>query len=400
MDITFTNLLHSFATNNFKNSTPLKNYSSYAVSLPRLDQDVFVKSVNKVSFKGTSENDDNLTISDALITAGVVGAPLLLTIASANYMAKHQNPKELFTQDGYYIGNADDSVTETNKILIDKTTGEINFKGTDLHIDPVNYDYVDPENGIYRNYDGSADINLSENKFIDKNLGIIVDPENQISAFRNANGLYEYHDLPNFGSGYPTNPNAESMPPANWTSVDEQTRQEFIEKYGQTPEEFFHNDPDLMHTHAGSWLINHNDYRNTMQKIQDFFTGKNDIAYDAWGRRLFEYKNPDGSTTTYAMNEDTMKFAQEHNLTDEQISKIVEFADQVRLQEYFTENHPELMIEKSILYTLGFEEHTENATDNINIETDGDFTDKVAMPDDYPEDSVLENLLKIFIHSN
>lgn len=390
MKIQLLNLLHNNGINQVngtKFSTPLKNNS---VSLPSLQNDVFVKSEN-VAFKGTN---DELSVKDVLIGAGIVGAPLLFEVA---LMTKVSQPEELFTHDGYYIGNVNDFKTETDKILIDKSTGEINFKGTGLHIDPSKYDYVDADNGIYQNYDGSADIDLSQNKFIDKNLGIIVDPENNITAFKNDEGLYEFKDMVNFGSGYPTNSNVESMPSAKWTRLDEQTRSEFTQKHDATPEDYFHNDPDLRSGISGHYLIKPDDYRNTLQKIEDFFTGKNIAVYDCWGRRLFRNQNENGTTTTYAMSDEAIKYAQEHNLSDDKVAELINFADQVRLQQYVEENHPELKQLIDVTHDL----ELSNYDSKINYEsifgdktTDNRYENESIVENDY-EDNYLTNFFKI-----
>ena len=339
MKVLFTTLLQNQAVNNVKNSTPLKNYSSNAVSLPKLDNDVFVKSANNVSFKGTSDNDDNMTIADALITAGIVGAPLLLTIASANYMAKHQNPEDIFTYDGTYIGNVNDFKVETDKIQADADEGIFKVKDTGIDIDASKYDIADVSNGVYKNLDGSVDIDLLHNKYIDKMNGIFIDPDAKVSAIKVGDELINVN-LPAFGSGYPTCPwdprwNDSFLigSPDYYRHVDiDITRSEYIDIFGCAPE----SDPHGIQC-KGDVLPD----RSLTERIQDFFNGNSKEKYDIFGRKFFEFSDMDGNTQKVALDEQTLDLLKEHHIKGEDIPAIANFINDLKLEQYIAHNYPD-----------------------------------------------------------
>ena len=102
MQVQFSHLMPSFVVSNKNHSMPLRANSTF-LAKTNLQNDVFVKSQN-ISFKGKVEDD----LIDSLVAIGIIGTPILLSIAAATYMAKNQHPKELFTHDGMYIGNVND----------------------------------------------------------------------------------------------------------------------------------------------------------------------------------------------------------------------------------------------------------------------------------------------------
>lgn len=148
------------------------------------------------------------TLEEVLTTAGVVGVPFLLLVTLTDAVSKTipSNEENLYTQDGYYVGNINDFSVDPSDVNADITKGTIKIKGTGINIDKSRYDseLSIPEKGIFKSADGSLDIDLANNKYIDKENGIIVDPVAKISAFTTADGSLLQLPLQNFGSAYPT----------------------------------------------------------------------------------------------------------------------------------------------------------------------------------------------------
>ena len=126
--------------------------------------------------------------------------------ASAAMVKMGDDAKDLLCdEDGYLV--SPDGVS-SDMLTIDKKAGIIKFEGTGIEINADNYDYADWENGVFRNFDGSVDIDLGANKFIDTENGIFVDPDVNISAVLDGKhfGNIAIPYFPSFGSGYPTTP--------------------------------------------------------------------------------------------------------------------------------------------------------------------------------------------------
>lgn len=339
MKILFTNLLQNYAANNVKNSTSIKKSSSNSASLPILQNDVFVKSTNNIAFKGESAANDDMTITDALITAGIVGAPLLLAIASADYLAKHQNPEDIFTYDGMYVGNVKDFKVETDKIQADGEDGIFKVDGTGIDIDASKYDIADVSNGVYKNLDDSVDIDLLHNKYIDKANGIFIDPEAKISAIKVGDKLVNVN-LPTFGSGYPTCPwdprwNDSYLigSPDYYRHVDTDiTRSEYIKLYGCEPE----TDPRGIQC-RGDVLPD----RSLTERMKDFFTGNSKEKYDIFGRKFFDFNDTEGNVQRIALDEQTFDFLKEHHIKGEDIPAIANFINDLKLEQYIAQNCPD-----------------------------------------------------------
>ena len=174
--------------------------------------DTFVKQQEDISFSGFKKNkkvenrtEDNLASS--LKHVSIKGMPFLLgVVTSAAVVKMGEGAAELLCDsDGYSV--TEDGVV-SDLVKIDTDNQILEFKGTGISINADDYDYVDWENGIFRNIDGSVDINLAEGKFIDTVNGIIVDPEHQVSGILD-NGVMQAMAIPKFdniefGSGYPT----------------------------------------------------------------------------------------------------------------------------------------------------------------------------------------------------
>ena len=222
MKVLFTTLLQNQAVNNVKNSTPLKNYSSNAISLPKLDNDVFVKSANNVSFKSSIDNkQDKTNIKDTMIGTGVVGAAFLMPLILTTAIAKNQNPDELFTQDGLYIGDATELFVDKNKV------SELGFE-----IDPNRFKgsncFCDEINGVFKDFNKGIDINLSEGKYIDLNKGIYVNPDDKTSVIFTKGEAIPII-LPSFSGAYTQNHSVQIDYPVG-------SREEFIKEHGIVPE--------------------------------------------------------------------------------------------------------------------------------------------------------------------
>lgn len=149
-------------------------------------------------------------IKDTLGSAAIAGGIFLLCIAVTDTIAKAMpsNDDNLYTQDGYYIGNVDDFKLQPSDIKVDLKDGTLKIDGTGVNLDKSRYDadLSNPEKGIFKSADGKLDIDLANNKYIDKENGIIVDPEKHISAFTTSDGNLHNIPIQNFGSGYPTRP--------------------------------------------------------------------------------------------------------------------------------------------------------------------------------------------------
>ena len=122
-------------------------------------------------------------------------------VTSAAMVKMGEKAAELLCDsDGYLVT---ENGVFSDLVNIDLDEQILEFKGTGISINADDYDYVDWENGIFRNFDGSADINLGEGKFIDTINGIIVDSEHEVSGILD-NGVMQTMAVPHFGSGYPT----------------------------------------------------------------------------------------------------------------------------------------------------------------------------------------------------
>ena len=196
--------------------------------------DSFVRKEKQITFTGFRKNQkriENRTESDlssSLNDTKIKGTPFLLRLATSIAMVKLGAVAEnlLFDKDGFIVS---DNGIKSDMVNIDAAQGIIKFEGTGIEIKADDYDVVDWDNGIFRNYDGSVDIDLSSNKFIDAESGIFVDPEAKISAVLDGDRLQNIA-IPHFGSGYPLFPWGGSSF-ATTKSKDAKTIEEEAEVY-------------------------------------------------------------------------------------------------------------------------------------------------------------------------
>jgi len=191
-----------------KNQNPMSRKSLPLSSFPN---DLFVKNSSQVSFTGTSKKEN---LGDSLAMIGLVGGATLLSITAGVAMAKGEDVDEIFLDnDGYSVNTGEQSVN-SDKVIADADDGIFKVEGTGIDIDRVRFqgegDIFDPENGVYRTADGSVDIDLLNNKYVDTQNGIFVDPEHNVSSLVDSSGEVKHFALPTFGSGYPTNQWADS----------------------------------------------------------------------------------------------------------------------------------------------------------------------------------------------
>lgn len=176
----------------------------------------FEKQSSNISFTGlrkpkNKQKEDNelnskinYNIKDSLKNVPLEGIPFLLGLATSAAMVKMgEGAKELLNSStGYFVS---DNGVKSDLINIDKAKGIIEFLGTGISINSAKCDIADWENGIFRNYDGSIDIDLGNNKFIDTIHGIFVDPAEKISAVLDGDKLQSMA-IPSF-TGYQVWPN-------------------------------------------------------------------------------------------------------------------------------------------------------------------------------------------------
>ncbi len=356
MQVQFLNSISSFSLNSKTNKTKIHNNSSSYVS--GLQNDTFVRS-NNISFKADSaKKADNDVVYD-LAAIGVVGVPLLLSIAAATYLAKHQQPEDLFTYDGMYIGNVNDFKVKTDKIDADGDDGIFKVKDTGINIDASKYDIADIEKGIYKNYDGSVDIDLLHNKYIDKINGIFIDPDNKISAVKIDDELVNIQ-LPSFGSGY-------SMVP--WDNWDASCPPEPVTYTRSEYKDFYHENPEDRESIPDYMTIKPD--RTIGERIQDFFSGKSDEKYDIFGRRFFEFKDTEGHVQKIALDDESYAIIKEFKIDGDSIPALAKLIDNLKLEQYITHNYPEYrdLIQPAFSnveeFLKGISHSRENATETL-----------------------------------
>lgn len=249
------------------------------------------------------------------------GVPFLLGLVTSAAMVKMgEGAAELLCDpDGYLI--TEDGVV-SDLVKIDTDNQILEFKGTGISINADDYDYVDWENGIFRNFDGSVDINLAEGKFIDTINGVIVDSEHQISGILD-NGVMQTMGIPKFdniefGSGYPTG------------IVDD--------RWGTLQQEYARRNPEIY------------EQKNPFEKASDFIKGlfkedsmpQVDGMEDIFGNEIITAKDNNGDVylASYLQKEIDanpvftdfrMKFGRE--VATERVSS-------ERMEEYIQTNYP------------------------------------------------------------
>ncbi len=258
-------------------------------------QDCFVK--NNISFTGKEKITIKKDITEATVLTGIVGAEFLVGLGLAIGMAKSGDKAAdiLLDKDGYKI-NTEEKTLTSNFINADDD-GVFQIKGTGIDITPERFDYVDTENGIYKNITKGIEIDLLNHKYIDPENGIFIDPASKISSILDGNNI-EHIAVPDlsFGSGQapvlPTGGIHTDGPKYPPSSI---TRSEFTEKYGMTPEAYQQKNGQILEH------LKPDDNRTGLQKIKDFFVNSNAVCdeskeYDIFGREIIKSIDSDGNT--------------------------------------------------------------------------------------------------------
>lgn len=94
------------------------------------------------------------------------------------------------------IDGAQKSV-KANDFQIDGDDGIFKISGTPINIDPKRFTKIDLENGILANEEKGILYNLREQKIIDNEAGIFIDPSKNLS-FMKLDGLYQNVPIPSF----------------------------------------------------------------------------------------------------------------------------------------------------------------------------------------------------------
>ena len=332
----------------YKNSLKLNN----TILNNKLNTDTFQKS-NNITFKGkqdSKEINSNNDMTNKFEKVGIQGAPFLLAIAAATYKLKNKTVEKLLLAGDDTIVDTKNKKIISDSIKVDSQNGIIDIKDTGIHIDENNFDISNPQKGIYKNYDGSVDIDLSKNKYIDLNNGIIVDPENKISAVIN-DGKIENIVIPNFVS---SDINFRGASMSNWNNFEhKQTRSEFIEENnGIKPEEKL---KDLYSgknklSSAMDRAVDPDDNRSMGQKIADFFNPLTPNSkqvnlydkskeYDVFGREVITYKDSHGTLSKVALDENLSNIVNKYELNSDSIGELSGFFEKVKSEDYLLESH-------------------------------------------------------------
>lgn len=304
-----------------------------------LSNDVFVKSADPVNFKGKGDGPDKDDILALLTLIGFVGAPFVLAIVAGS-AEDSEYAKHIFLPDGTYLMSTDDFKVETDTVVADADDGVLKIKGTPIDIDASKYDYADVEKGVFKNYDGSVDIDLMHNKYIDVENGVFIDPEAKLTAVRGADGLIHNIVVPDVMS-----PAFHGSPMSGgYVSPRRLTRSEFIEKHGQTPEDYDAADPI-----RGIRPVVPDDNRTVLRKLLDAIDFRQLIGgykydhskdYDIYGREIIDIVKPDGSRSRVALDENLREFMKDHHLKDKSLGEIADFFEKLKTEKYLITNYP------------------------------------------------------------
>lgn len=334
--------------NSIQNQGVNNNYSGQRIStLNNLQSDMFVKSTNDVSFGGKINKEKIKDVAGDLAAIGIIGAPLVLSIAGGAYMMKHMDVKDIFLPDGTYLMSVDE--LKTDKITANAEEGILKIEGTPIDIDASRYDIADIEKGVFKNFDGSVDIDLANNKYIDLEHGVIIDPDSQVSFIQNTDGVFENVALPalnspNFKGASMHEPNPVHIAPS---------REEYIHRHGFAPEDspYIKNLPNekKIPNDYGDKIAVPNDNRTVSQKIIDFFNplkGHEEYpydhskSYDIFGREIVTIEKADGSISKVAIDENLQAVLDKFNLKTDSLGEISDFCEKIKMKEYLLEYHP------------------------------------------------------------
>jgi len=354
--------------------------------------DVFVKNAKEISF---CSNQDKISLSEKVTIGTAISGIIYLT----GKMAASQNPEHIFLSDGTYLGHVDDFKVESDEMHIDLKKGIFKIEGTGIDIDANNYDISDPEKGIFKNYDGSVDIDIPNNKIIDVENGVFIDPEQKLSVILN-NGQLENIVIPNFSSDI----NFEGASLSGWWNPTHRlTRGEYIEKYGETPEEnlshIYDEGRNRIVNDVRDRVADPDDNRTAFQKIMDFINPMTPDSklnnlydktkqYDVFGREIMTIKDADGNISKIALDENLSEIVSKYKLNENSIGELSEFFEKIKLNEYILESHTGY----SDIFTypyISLEEFLSNLT-----ETNGDVATIIA------QDTIAENMDTVSEHAH
>ena len=310
--------------------------------------DVFVKS-NEVSFKSSEVKKD---VGVALTVGTAFLAPLLIGLS----LAKHQQPEDIFTYDGQYLGSVDKvyvNKQEAEKLGIDLNPER--FKGPNCFADPIN--------GIYKNEEKGIDIDLKAGKYIDIEKGIFVQPESQTSViFTGGDAVPVLLPSPNpsfSGASVINGPGVSSGPMRVKSS-----REEYVKTHdGKGPEEsdnapWTYDKIEDIKTYADVNLIEealfehmgmsiHNGYypsdrRSIGEKFFDALSFKcpqDDYIHDYWGRDIVRVNDALGNPHYVALNEDLSQRVHDEHISYETVQAFVSHCAEHPIKTYISENY-------------------------------------------------------------
>ncbi len=294
--------------------------------------DTFSKSV---SF-GESQSPKIEKVLDILATSAVIGTPLVLSLAGGIWLAKGDDPSIYLRNNRYVYDPVNESV-KSKDIDIEPHKGIYKINGTKIDIDPqkYNYDYVDVEKGIFKNYDGSVDIDMSNNKIIDVNNGIFIDPDSQISMVVDGGTAHDII-IPSF-KGSSMSPSLGWIGPSEHDMETGQgylTRDEYIARYGVKPEDSKFADEIREHGR-----IRHNE-ESFWDRMKKFFTGDSGNRYDVFGRKIYSYTDENGHVYRFPMDEETARLVENHSLDITKVPALINEINQYKHELYIAE-HPQ-----------------------------------------------------------
>lgn len=292
--------------------------------------------------QGFKKVDKSSNIVEALQVVGFVGGTFALGLGVAMLLADGGDPNYVFLPDGTAFMNLKEQRLQSSNIIADGDDGIFKMKNTPLKLDARNYDISQPEKGIYKNLDGSVDIDLMHNKYIDKEHGIFVDPEHNISAFINKDGKMQNLVIPDINDkvSFQQLPQESQKWTAGHITYKPQaiTRHDFIEQYGITPERYAAEHEGQ----TGYAEILPDDNRSAFDKLKDFILNNDtdDKIYDIFGREIIKLEDSNGNISHVALDENLQAFVKEHGFNEEDINKISNFVDTLHLKDYLVKYEP------------------------------------------------------------
>ncbi len=367
--------------------------------------DFFMKSVEGISFSGVEKKNNKKDILSDLKTIGVIGAPFVLSIGAGTYAMNKMNPKDIFLPDGSYFMSTDQ--IKTDAISVDADEGILKIEGTPIDIDASKYDISDFEHGIFKNFDGSVDINLANNKYIDMDKGVIIDPEHNLSFIKDASGEIHNLVLPDLNS-----PNFEGASIGIVNPIHlKQTREEYIQENHSRPEDDFshiYSDEKRIPYSASDRVVDPDDNRKLAQKIVDFFNPLSpdsrfshlydkSKSYDMFGREILTIHKPDGSISRVAIDENLKGILDKYHLKEDSLGEIADFFDKIKLKEYLLEYHPAVNLDLGV-HVDTFQEFlhriSETHSDVADVIQNDAIIETISNPDTHT--SFLETCKEIF----